>query len=154
MPERNHLDAKYRTATDATHGHGHPAVAVDVASRLWPIWRSADHDWMWRCGRQVERLWLSFERRERCTDLLEGGACLQTDRDRLRVSIDDRNPVGMRADGNGVRGDTTVRDITQNLAGLALHLFFFIGDVGDDVAENIHRGNARIACARHRLHRR
>ena len=40
----------------------------------------------------------------------------------------------------------------QQFARLLFHLFFFLGDVGDDVAENVERGHAGIARAADRLH--
>jgi len=41
---------------------------------------------------------------------------------------------------------------SQELQGLGFHLFFFAADVGDDIAQNIHRWHAGVACAGNGLH--
>ena len=43
-------------------------------------------------------------------------------------------------------------EIAEELARLLLHLFFFFGDVGDYVAQNVHRCHARVSRAADRLH--
>src|SRR5207237_7857144 len=135
MSERDELHAQYRTPADAADRDRHPAIAIDVASRLWTIGRRADDNRIRRRGRQIERLWLSLERRQRTAHLVERRTCLQRDRNGLRVSVDHRHAVGVRAHGDSVRRDTRVAYGAQSLARLALHLLFFIRDERPGVSE-------------------
>src|ERR1019366_8494820 len=41
---------------------------------------------------------------------------------------------------------------TEKFAGLLLHLFFFLGNVGNDIAENVEGSHSGIACAADGLH--
>ena len=55
----------------------------------------------------------------------------------------------MRA-ASGVTG--VAFELAEQLERLRLHLFFFVADVGDDVAEDVHGGHAGIAGAADGLH--
>ncbi len=43
-------------------------------------------------------------------------------------------------------------EVAEQFERLGFHLFFFAADVGDDVAEDVHRGHAGIAGAADGLH--
>ncbi len=60
------------------------------------------------------------------------------------MAVDDRNAIAVGAEADaGVNKPRTI-PFAEQLLRFELHFFFFTTDEGDDVALNIHRGDAGI----------
>src|ERR1039458_3339532 len=67
--------------------------------------------------------------------------------DRHRVAVHHRDAVAMRAHLGRQRLDVVALELTQNLLGFLLDLFFFAANKRDHVADNVHGRDARISGA-------
>ena len=74
------------------------------------------------------------------------------DGDALGVAVFDGDAVAVGADLCRKRGDVVAIEMAEELERLGFHLLFFAADVGDDVAEDVHRRYAGIARAGDGLH--
>ena len=80
------------------------------------------------------------------------GFRLEANGDRFGVAVFDGDAVALRAHGEGAGDHFRAVQLAEELAGFLFHLFFFVADEGDDIAENIERGHAGISRAAHGLH--
>ncbi len=76
-----------------------------------------------------------------------GGGLAELDADALGVAVDDGDAVAVRGEGEGRGLEAGGGGRAEELGDLFLELLFFVLDVGDDVAEDVERGDAGIAGA-------
>ena len=78
----------------------------------------------------------------------------EPDRDGLGMTVFDGHPIGHRRDHERRRRAGGVACASENFRDFGLDLLRLARDVGNDVSEYVERGDARIARAGDRLHRR
>ena len=75
--------------------------------------------------------------------LLVGGRLPQLDRDALGVAVDYGDAVAVGTEGEaGGRDARGIGECAKELSDFFLQLLFFVLDEGDDVAEDVERGDA------------
>src|ERR1039458_4572424 len=150
--EHSELVVEHPARAKPAHAHRHPIPAVHVEARLRPVRRGIVKDRLRGRQRQFQFLRSGVKLVE-CRDQLVGtGLPLQLYRHGFGVAIFHRNSIAVCRHAKGCRFDPLVGQFTEKFAGLLLHLFFFLGDVGNDVAENVERSYSRITCAADGLH--
>src|SRR5207248_10599814 len=88
------------------------------------------------------------------TDLIDRRALLQGNEYRLGMPIHHVDPGAGAAEPDIGRPDNAFAEAPQDLAALDLDPLFFIGNIWNDVVEDVHAQDAAIATgAGHRLHR-
>jgi hypothetical protein len=85
-------------------------------------------------------------------DLGVGGGLAEFDADAFGVAVDYGYAVAVRGEREGCGLEAGGGGCAEELGDLFLELLFFVLDVGDDVAEDVERGYAGVACAADSLH--
>lgn len=116
---------------------------------------------LFRRARAPQLLRLAIERPQRVLDLLRArrGPPREPDARALEVAVEDRDAVAVRRDLHGmlgvhVEGGLVVRQAAEDLGELPFDLLLFFADVGNDVVEDVERGDAGVTRAGDGLHRR
>ena len=147
MREQRELYVEERTFADAADDGGHAVTGVGVTTRLGTAFVVEDDDRIAQSGGQRGELCIDFEIAQRFANFFERGDFFQADGDTFEMAVNDWNAIAMSAQAQaGVNKSRTV-PFAEQLLRLKLHFFFFTADEGNDVALNIHRGDAGIACA-------
>ena len=152
MGQCHKLDVKDIVFSNAPHADGVASVEVPVQSRLRSVLVVKDVDCMFRCTVAAQLLRLGDIIAQSIFDLVHGWWWRNGKLQRYAggVPIHDWDPVAVGRDGDGVEhGEAccVVIDPPEDLAGLPLDLLFLAADVGDDVVEHVHGGDAGIAAA-------
>ena len=74
------------------------------------------------------------------------------DGNRFGVTVLDGHAIALRAHGEVARHNPGAIQVAEQFACFFLHLFFFLGDVGNHVTQNVERSHARISGAADGLH--
>src|SRR5271165_1351314 len=152
---REHSELVVQNAAWAqpSHGHGHAVAAVHIEARLRAVRRIVVHNGLRRRQRQLELL-RSRAKVVECSDDFSGvGLLPQLYGNRLGVAVFDRNPIAVRRHAECGLLDMIAIQSSEELTRLLFHLLFLFGDIRDDVAQDVERGDARISCSTDRLHR-
>src|ERR1035437_6268176 len=149
----NHAKVQDRILTDAPDRNGHPAAVAHVAPRLWPVRLVAIAERNVGRGGQPAHFGRTAPLANGRDRLFHTGSLFERHRQAHRVSILHRHAIRVRAHDERRRLDGRSYEASEHLLHLALDLRLFIADIGDDVAEDVERGNAGIARAGDRLHR-
>ena len=153
--EHGELPVEHVAGAQAADGDGHAVAAIAIEARLRAIRLRSPLDGLIGSGGQI----LAGERLELgpCGQnvFASGGAAelvAQLDGDALGVAVFDGDAIAAGADARGERRDGVALELAQQLERLGFHLLFFAADVGNDVAEDVHRRHAGIARAADGLH--
>ena len=71
----------------------------------------------------------------------------------FQVAIHHRHAIAVRADAQARADKTRAIPFAQQFLRLLFHFFFFAADEGNDVSDDVHRGNTRIASSGNGLQR-
>src|SRR5437667_606211 len=145
--EQRELYIEQGAFADAADDGGHAVARVRVATRLGATLVVEDNDGIAQGGRQRSELGVDFKIAQGLADFFERGDFFQADGDAFEVAVDDRNAIAMGAKADASINEPRAIPFAEQLLWLKLHFFFFTADEGNDVALNIHRGDAGIACA-------
>ncbi len=159
--EHGELPVQQSAGAQAADGGGHarPAHAIwirtrsahAVEARLRPIFGGEKFDRLRRCCRK-----LMLRKRPEFAPggqhLLTRRRCAQLDRDALGVAVFDGNAVAVRAHACRIGTNRSAIERAEQLHRLGLHLFLFIADEGDNIAQDVERWHARIARSADGLH--
>ena len=96
---------------------------------------------------------VDFERAQGFADFAERGDFFQSDGDAFEVAVHDRHAIAMSAEAEAGIHEARAVPFAEQFLRLGFHLFFFAADERDDVALDVHGGNAGIACAGNGLER-
>ncbi len=149
------LPIEQRARAQATDRGGHAVAAHQVQARL----RTIDGVFVLDGLRGRGGQWMTFvdacKRAELCPGgehLLVGGGAAELDADALGVTVVNRDAIAVRAERGIEHVDVIPLECAEQLAYFFLQLLFFVLDERDDVAEDVERGDAGIACAGDGLH--
>src|SRR5215472_688096 len=153
MREHGELPVEYWAWAQTPNGCGHSGAAIGIEARLRTITGAHVLHRFFGSAWQFQLLRFSLVAGPCRQNLIGSHFLLQLHRDRFRVPIFYGDAVALRAHGKAGRYDLRAIHVAKQFERLLLHLFFFFGDVGNDIAENVERSDARISCATDRLHR-
>ena len=120
---------------------------MNVATRLRAILFVEEDHGISQRARERCQLGVDFEVAEGFANFVEGSDFFQADGDALEVAVDDRHAVAMGAEADAGVNEPRAIPFAEQLLRLGFHFIFFAADERNDVALNIHRGDAGIACA-------
>ena len=147
MREQRELYVEQGAFADAADDGGHAVAHVGIATRLWATLVVEDDDGIAQGGRQRSELGVDFKIAQGFADFFERGDFFQADGDTFEMAVDDRNAIAMGAKADASVNEPRAIPFAEQLLWLKLHFFFLTADEGNDVALNIHRGDAGITCA-------
>src|SRR5271157_1151206 len=151
--EHGELVVQNAAWTQASNRYRHSITAVYIEAGLRTVRRIVIDERLRRRQWQLELLRSRTKIVERSYDV--GGLRFlpQLHGNRLGVAVLNCYPIAMCRHAESGWLDMITVQSPEQFARLLLHLFFFFGDVGDDIAQNVERGDARISRAADRLHR-
>src|SRR5579862_256042 len=149
------LPVQQSAGAETSDGYAHTATAIAVEPRLGTIFLGSKFDGLFGShGQVLASQGTKFLPRPEKVLAGDGAAELvaQLDRHALGMPVFHCNAIAVRAHSRCQRFHFMLFEPAEQLERLGLHLFFFALDVGDHVAQDVHRRHAGIACAGDGLH--
>src|SRR5580698_11310904 len=151
--EQSQLDVEQRAFTHASDDGSHAVAGVDVAPRLRAIVVVDNFDGMTKRRRQRGNFGIDLKVAQRFAHFLGRRDFLHADAYALKVTIEHRHAIAVRAQAEARINKTPTVPATEKLLRLGLELFFFAADERHEVGVNVHRSDAGVAGAGHGLQR-
>ena len=145
-----------------TNRDARTVLIIPIQARLRTIRLFVHDDGMHRGRGTAPRVCLGRKRHHGLAHLLwarRGPSC-KAHRDGHQMAIQNSHTIARRRYAERLAGAhverldavVAVDEVTEYLEYFPLHFFFFAGDVGNDVVEDVEGGYAGVACARDGLH--
>src|ERR1017187_1756408 len=151
--QHGEFKVEHATRSQPPYAHCHPFAAIEIETRLRTVRGRVVHQRsLWR-QRTSQRKRLRFEIPNGCEHRLDVRLLLQLHRHRLCVPVFHRDAIAV-----GCHAETSILHmvlvkLAEEFLRLLFHFLFFARDVWDHIAQNVQRGNARIAGPADCLHR-
>src|SRR6266568_2845824 len=150
--EQGELPVKHSTRTQAADRRGHATAGINIKARLRTISRVCLQHGSFRRAGEFLLLWNATESHP-CFDYFSFFFLgLGFHRDGFRMPILDSDAIALCAHFEWGLNHAGAVEASEQLARLLFHLFFFFGNVGDHVPQNIQRSNSGISGAADCLH--
>src|SRR6266568_7494269 len=145
--EQRELYVEQGTFADATDDGGHAVSGVDVAARLRAILLVEDNDRMAHGAGERSELGINFEIAEGFADFVERSDFFQADGNAFEMAVHDRHAIAVGAEAEAGVHEARAIPLAEELLRFGFHFFLFAADEGNDVALDVHRGDAGITSA-------
>src|SRR6266571_5123362 len=145
--EQRELYVEQGTFADATDDGGHAISGVDVAARLRAILLVEDNDRMTHGAGERGELGINLEIAVGFANFVERSDFFQADGNAFEVAVDDRHAIAVGAEAEAGVHEARAIPLAEELLRFGFHFFFFAADEGNDVALDVHRGDAGITGA-------
>ena len=153
MRENSELPVENATRTETSDGGGHAGAQVDIKSGLGAvIGFEIDNRTLGGAGK-LQFLGLGAVLVPAFDDLFRLCFLFQTNRNGFGVAVFHRDAVALRAHGECAGDHFGAVELAQKFLRFLLHLFLFVFDERDDVAEDVERGYTGISRTADGLHR-
>lgn len=147
MREQCEFNVEQRAFADAADYGGHAVAGIDVAARLGAIFFVENDDGIFHGSGERGQLGVDFEITQGFADFVKRSDFFQAEGDAFEVAVDDGDAIAMGADAEASVDEARAIPFAEKFLRLGFHFLFFTADEGDDVALNVHRGDAGIAGA-------